>query len=211
MKVLFIGNSYTYYHDLPALVGGLARENGKTLSRDAILCGGRKLFEYLDIPDDYTDMVKEAAEKHYDAVFLQEQSYLPLADPARFMDGVARLKALFTRTDRFILYQTWGRQEGSPLLKEKGWTSEGMTEGLRAAYRKAAETYGMTCSPVGTDFLKVQKAHPEAGLYACDGSHPSYLGSCLAAVTHYRALFGEKPAHILSLGLSEKDRKVIYE
>ena len=31
MKILFIGNSYTYYNDLPAILKALAEENGKAV------------------------------------------------------------------------------------------------------------------------------------------------------------------------------------
>ena len=31
MRILFIGNSYTYYHDMPKLFDLLAKENGKQI------------------------------------------------------------------------------------------------------------------------------------------------------------------------------------
>ena len=34
---------------------------------------------------------------------------------------------------------------------------------------------------------------PEIGLYDPDKSHPSYAGSCVAALCHYKTVFGEMP------------------
>jgi hypothetical protein len=46
---------------------------------------------------------------------------------------------------------------------------------------------------------------PETELYDKDGSHPSYMGSCLAALTHYCTVFGTFPENTASLQLSEPE------
>ena len=43
MNILFIGNSYTYYNDMPQMLAELAKENGNDVSVDAVTKGGRKL------------------------------------------------------------------------------------------------------------------------------------------------------------------------
>ena len=53
MNILFIGNSYTYYNDMPNILEALAKENGKDLSADAVTKGGRKLYANLDAEDEY--------------------------------------------------------------------------------------------------------------------------------------------------------------
>ena len=41
MNILFIGNSYTYYNDMPAIFQALARDNGKDVNTYAVTKGAR--------------------------------------------------------------------------------------------------------------------------------------------------------------------------
>ena len=200
MKILFIGNSYTFFHDLPALFQGLARENGREVTVDSVTQGGRSLWENTEREDEVAARVREKAKEHWDAVFLQDFSTLPVTDYPLFAHGVKNLTELLD-ADRFILYQTWGRKTGSPTLKEHGWTNAGMTEGLAKAYQRVGRELSIPVSPVGTAFFALGKSHPEIDLYEPDLTHPSREGSCLAALVHYRTLFGEPAGQYASLGL----------
>ena len=48
MNVLFIGNSYTYYNDMPLLFERLANSNHKNVTVFSITQGGRQLESYTD-------------------------------------------------------------------------------------------------------------------------------------------------------------------
>ena len=212
MKILFIGNSYTYYNEMPQMVEALARANGHEAEVFAVTKGGRKLHEFLDLSDEYAQKLKEFTDGtlHYDVVFLQEQSVLPLGDFDLFADGVRRLAELLRPlTKRIILYQTWGRKDEHPLLAERGWTHESMAKDLQDAYAKVAKEIGAEVSPVGEAFTRVYRGHPEIELYASDHFHPSHSGSCLAALTHYETLFGEKPKDLSALELPEEVLKIL--
>ena len=75
----------------------------------------------------------------------------------------------------------------------------------QAAYEKAAAHYGAQVSPAGRNFLYITKQHPEINLYDEDCSHPSYQGSCLAALTHYHTVFGDFPEHTDALALTNDE------
>ena len=45
MNILFIGNSYTYVHNVPELFEKLAKENEKNITVDSVTKGARKLYE----------------------------------------------------------------------------------------------------------------------------------------------------------------------
>jgi len=211
MRILFVGNSYTYYNDLPALFEKLANTNGHAVTVDSVTCGGRMLVEYLDKPDEYTEHLHELSQSGaFDVCVLQEQSILPIVDYGKFLDGVLRLvRKLGQVSDRFILYATWGRKEGNSKLSENGWTRESMTEQLLNAYESARETAvkayqkQITVSPVGKYFLEVNRIEPALELFNPDMTHPSYYGSCLAALTHYVAVFGHYPQNTEILELPE--------
>ena len=206
MKVLFIGNSYTYVNDMPKIFEGLCRDNGRDVTTTSVVHGGHKLYQYVDSDDQYRAKLEAALEAdHYDLCFLQEQSYLPLSDYNLFFSGVSRLiEKVKPSADAFMLYETWGRKAGHPTLDEFGWTSESMTFDLAAAYKKAGETLGIPVSYVGLNFYKIYTTHPEIELYHEDKTHPSWEGSCLSALTHYHTLFGEFPENTSSLKLSDE-------
>ena len=198
MKILFIGNIYTYYNDLPAILKALAEENGKAVEVFSVTKGGRKLFQYLDEQDEYSEKLESLLWEHeFDVTFLQEQSVLPILDPDAFLDGVRRIREkLADRTKRVILYETWGRKEGSQMLTDHGWNREGMTRDLSASYARVAEAIGAEVSHVGLAFYALNEANPEINLHNADLTHPSREGSCLAAIVHYKTVFGELPEKI---------------
>ena len=77
-----------------------------------------------------------------------------------------------------------------------------MTCDLSASYARVAEAIGAEVSHVGLAFYALNKANPEINLHNADLTHPSREGSCLAAIVHYRAIFGELPEMTDSLELS---------
>ncbi|MBQ8696688.1 MAG: hypothetical protein IJ519_03110 [Clostridia bacterium] len=213
MKILFIGNSYTYFYDMPKLFEGLAQANGKSVKVHSVTEGGRKLYSFRDGSDAVTAELDALLGEHYfDVCVIQEFSTLPLTDYKAFISGVDCVsEKLQGRADRLVLYSTWGRKEGSPTLAEYGWTNESMTEGLRLAYESAAEKIGAQVSCVGLNFREVYTAHSDIELYDPDLTHPSYQGSCLVALTHYHTVFNEFPENTDSLTLSRDETEAFKE
>lgn len=210
MKILFIGNSYTYYNDLPAIFSALCEENGQSVDTASVTKGGWKLHQYLDVENEYAEALRAHLPEEFDVIFLQEQSLLPVLEPDAFRDGVRRIKEAFgAHAKRVILYVTWGRKEGAKALEEHGLTRESMTEGLAQAYEAAARDFGCDFSPVGKAFLRMKVLAPEIDLYHPDLTHPSRTGSCLAALVHYKTVFGALPKHIASLALSEEESRAL--
>lgn len=211
MKVLFIGNSYTYYNEMPKIVEALAAGNGKELTAHQVTKGGWYLHKYLDEKNEYQDKLMALIEENkYDVCFLQEQSMCPYLDYDRFADGAKRLmERLQGAVGEFVLYQTWARKEGSPSLEKHGLTPEQFGEGIVAAYEKLGDELGMRVSPVGRAFAEMRKVSPDTELYNEDKSHPAYAGSCLAALRHYKTLFGELPADTSMLELPADVREAM--
>lgn len=195
MNILFIGNSYTYFHDLPAVFAALANENGKNVTAFSVTRGGRELRQFMNAEDDATKELAGvlADNPPFDAVFLQEQSMLPYRDYDAFFGGAKHVAEMIRAAGakRLCFYVTWGRKPGCPDLDEMGWTHDTMTAGLSDAYTRAAEVLNAECAYVGAAFHEIIISHPEIELYDPDGSHPSYVGTCLAAMVMYKTVFGE--------------------
>ena len=115
-SILFIGNSYTYYNDMPTLFSRLCGCNGKRAMVFSVTHGGRKLHENLDPNDPVTRQLDAViAQNTMDVCILQEHSILPITDFDRFSANVTGLMDKLGPA-RFVLYQTWGRKTGSSFL-----------------------------------------------------------------------------------------------
>ena len=177
--ILFIGNSYTYYNDMPEIYfKKAAQEAGCHVTVTAITKGGAYLYQYADPEHELGKRLRrEIRGKKYDVVVIQEQSVNPIKDESSFINGVRDIKALID-AKHFVLYATWGRNIGSATLDELALTREEMTEKLSIAYNKAAKLYDMRVAEVGKAFLDYE---PRNDLYDEDHSHPSDIGSRIAA------------------------------
>ena len=173
-----------------ALFLPIAEAEELSMEVTSVTKGGYYLSQFADPENEEGQRLRRTVKgRRYDVVVLQDQSCDPVVDEERFLGGVRDLKALLGKqTKRFVLYATWGRKAGNEKLTELGMTGAEMTEALSAAYRKAGELYGMDVAEVGRAFVAYAKAHPDAELYDPDGSHPSIVGSALAAETILRTI-----------------------
>ena len=83
VKILFIGNSHTYYHDLPAWVALMAKEEGYECDVTMLAHGGWYLHQHVEEPDVRFN-IKFG---HYDYVVLQEHSH-PFDDVPGYIENI---------------------------------------------------------------------------------------------------------------------------
>lgn len=197
LKVLFLGNSYTYVNNLPQLIKDIALANGDTLVFDSNSPGGQTFQGHFG---DVTSLSKINAQA-WDRVVLQAQSQEPSFPPTQVntqtlpyaikLDSVIKHNNACTET---VFYETWGRKNGDasncgfypPLC-----TYTGMQNRLRTSYKLFADTTHAIMSPVGEAFRKSISLNPTLELYQADESHPSLEGSYLTACVFYEVLFGK--------------------
>lgn len=213
MKVLFIGNSYTYFNELWTLFKETAKCGGYQVETDQVTPGGWFLEWHADSKSEYGKIVDELLKNNrYDVVFLQEQSVRPAKEPALFYQAVKVLYQKIKNSNpdaRIILYQTWGRRKDEDcVLKENSWTNEEMTVLLKNAYLTVANELGIEVSPVGSAFFALHNGeeYPQIELYDLDKTHPSLMGSYLAALCHYAVVFKKSPVGLsYDGGISDKE------
>ena len=182
LKVLFVGNSYTYFNQMPEeLFARLAEGYGYQVSVSSVTHGGYRLSQFADPANENGKRLREIAEGvRYDYAVLQEQSVNPIKNEAEFLEGARGVMNLIC-ADVFILYATWGRNDGSAVLEELSLSREEMTLKLSDRYNAAADALGARVAEVGKAFLEYAKDHDKDALYCADHSHPSALGSEIAA------------------------------
>lgn len=196
-NVLFIGNSFTYYSDIPALFEQIAEGAGEMVEAQKITHGSYTLTKYADANDTAADtsdpnnsgcgaLVDSTLKSRsdFDAVVLQEQSTRPLTNYSAFEDAAKALKNKIKNTQddcEVYLYSTWGYEEAAA---ERNQTIPELEADIRAAYEKAAEAINAEICPVGAAFSKVYTQYPQINLYYSDAKHPSYAGAFLSACVH---------------------------
>ena len=181
MKVLFIGNSYTYFYDMPKLFEAECRGRGAECDVDSVTAGGYTLEQFLSDENEFGRRAKELLhQKKYDYVVMQEQSVRPASDPELFLDSLRRLM-VFVRENgaKPVLYETWGRADHSGELTRLGWDHELMQTKLNESYGRGAAEHGAILVPAGERFHEAyRRGEP---VFDPDGSHPSEYGSKLIA------------------------------
>lgn len=179
MKVLFIGNSYTYFNDLPGLLSSFAAANGLEIATESVTEGGMTLLGHIRSGE----AISRIRSGGWDVVVLQEQSTRPLHAPG-LMDAAAQdladeIKRIGARP---ALYLTWARRDHPEDQSV-----------LDAAYRQCAQVTGATLVPVGLCWQRARDERPSMDLYEEDGSHPGPMGTYLAACAFYAVLAGRSP------------------
>ncbi len=191
LKVLFVGNSYTQFNDLPKLVAKLAAASGKApkITVDSVLAGGATLQQHFTT----TGALAKLQKGSFSHAVFQGQSLEALFNPTNF--GVYAKKLADEAKKNKIMpvwFETWARAKGNEMYKYawSGGTPAAMQKGLRLAYGSVAKATGGLYAPVGDAWMAVLKAHPTIKLHDNDGSHPSIQGSYLAACVFYGVLAG---------------------
>lgn len=210
-KIIFIGNSYTYYNDMPSIFAEVSASMGYEVEVCSVTKGGEKLLGHADEGGETYPQIVEALEKsRFDFAVIQEQSIRPIIAPELFFEGGRRLSAILSeRVDNTVLYATWARRWDSEFYGEHPMTVSEMTEKLASAYTELGKLIGAKAAQVGKAFGRVGADR----LYADDASHPSYLGSCLAALVLAKAVLGARDGEIAAISrigeLSEAETELI--
>lgn len=211
--VLFLGNSYTYENNLPQIVSTLAASAGDVLTYDAHAIGGYTLRNH------YTDSMcrNKIRANNWDYIVLQEQSQLPaFIVPSAFMNGFSDLKTFIKQNKpcaQLSSYMTWGYKNGDASQCPSNpavCTYSGMQSLITSRYTQISELYESEVTPVGTVWQYMRTNYPNVELYQADGSHPSVIGSYLAACCFYTSLFRKSPLLITSnFGLDPNTASII--
>jgi len=181
-QVLFVGNSYTYYWNLPQQVAAMAESQGLGLAARQSASGGVSLGLHWEGKRGLKTQ-ELIASGQFDAIVLQDYSTRPVLEPdstlhyGQLLAGLAQ-----ARGARIYVYLTWARRD-NPLMQTP------LDEGCR----RLADAVGATIVPVGPAWQLARQHRPDIRLHEPDGSHPSPLGSYLSACVFYAVLTGKSP------------------
>jgi hypothetical protein len=181
LRVLFVGNSHTFYNDMPALFKKLAEADGNT--RAEVTMQAHPGVTWGWHLKQGTELRYALVHGHYDYAILQQAAHSP-APPAEdtLRDGKEIIRLAKSCGVRPVVVIPWAEQrfpEHQAIMYN--------------TYNKLIREQGVQGSPVGYVFERVQRERPDIGLYWFDGEHCSPYGSYVNAASAYAVIFGKSP------------------
>lgn len=179
MKVLFIGNSHTYFNDLPQIFKEICEANSIPAEVTMLAHAGVTFGFHVKEPEVRFNIMYG----NYDYVILQHRAH-PMGEYDEMAEAAEELVKMIRQTgSRPVFYMTWSqKREGKEAQIE-----------MSAAYKRLAGSLEAAVAPVGEAWWSFLGLWPDAGLYDTDGAHASRLGSLLAAGTIFSTICGRPP------------------
>jgi len=204
-RILFIGNSYTFFNSSPEVLKALAKEAfpDRIIETKLISQGGMTLERHWQ----EGRALAAIESRKWDYVVLQEQSRLGMSveiDDNTYFGNTAQFYEYARKFDtaikaagaKTVLFMTWSRRVRP---QEQAI--------LTHAYTSIANELDAILSPVGLAW-DVVRSNDQIDLYYSDGSHPSVYGSYLVATSLFSTIFEESPiglsGNITGLELSSR-------
>ncbi|MEX2251753.1 MAG: hypothetical protein WD895_06745 [Acidimicrobiia bacterium] len=189
--VLFIGNSYTFYNNLPQMVSELGASLDMRIEVESVTKGGAGLRDHLG------DGVAGERIKSgdFDYVVVQEQSALPsdvnAAHELMFPAAINLASLAAASGAQLVLFETWGHRSGFAQTGHFDYWS--MQRAIISTYNELSTLLGKPVAPAGEAWLLSLQTNPGIRLHDADDSHPTLEGSYLAALVITATITGRSP------------------
>lgn len=206
-RVLFIGNSFTYTYDVPALVKGLATGAGFPLlytmhAPPGISVGdtdqgtSAHMFNPLVF-----DLIRRGK---WDFVVLQDnqgrfvygKKKFPSAAVSKVIEGHFKIRdsvAAYNPCAKMLWFAGWAFKDGYPGIAATG---KELIDNINENYTYLKDTAGGILSPIGIAWTRAMTLLPAVNLWGPDDAHQSLAGSYLTASVLFTAIFRTNPERI---------------
>jgi hypothetical protein len=183
VRVLFIGNSLTYYNNLGAMLSAVARSGGDSSVRTATVA-----FADYALEDHMREgsAVRALKDAKWEYVVMQQGPSSRPENQLLLLDG-AKAFAPHIRAAGAepVLYQVWPQSDRFVDFPA-----------VRTSYRNAAAGVHGIFAPVGDAWTIAWELDPSVRLYDADGLHPTPAGTYLAAIVILHQLRGTVPTSL---------------
>lgn len=194
-KVLFIGNSYLYFNDIPGMVQAIADSaNGEEIAFAIIASPNLALIDHWKNgnarqtvrADDWTWVILQQGPSSVDL----NRDTLRIAAKL-FADEVAVVKG------KTALFSAWPAAD----------RAQDFDRAIESYALAAADVNG-TLLPVAAAWVSTMKKNPSIQLYA-DGLHPSVEGAYLSSLVLYAKIIGKDPRSAVTTFRTSTGRLVV--
>jgi hypothetical protein len=166
LRILFIGNSHTYFNDMPQMVARRFLEEGYDCEVTMLAHGGWFLEQHVQESDVRFNILYG----HYDYVVLQEHSH-PFGPKEKFLNAARALNEWIREAgSKPVIYMTWAKKD-----------EEQEQDRMTAVHKSVAKDIDALLAPVGESWWDYMRNWPDIEMYYEDGAHASERGSDFAA------------------------------
>ncbi len=184
LRVLFVGNSFTYFWNLPQVVQSMAESQGRVILTRQSTAGGASLEQHWKGEKGLkTRALIETG--GWDYVVLQDHSQRPIDARENFMEYGKKFGELVRSAGAEPLYFTTWAYKSNPLMQPA----------ITAGYAELAREMQAALLPAGPLWASVRQLRPDMELFF-DDKHPTPLGTYLTGLAFYRKLTGQSVSSI---------------
>ncbi|MBN2668365.1 MAG: T9SS type A sorting domain-containing protein [Bacteroidales bacterium] len=202
-KVLFIGNSFTYYNDLPSILENIGSDAGYDIYAEMYAPGGTAVGDTFPIEGPLAHMDNPVVydyirSNNWDYVVVQDNQgrfiydYGVFHPDTRAIEGHDMLRdsvKFYKPCAHMIWFAGWALKNGYPPYGDTGIES---IERIWANYKFMNDSLNEIIAPIGPTWIKTIQDQSSINLWSADEAHPSLSGSFLTALNIYYSIFKEK-------------------
>lgn len=180
MRILFIGNSHTFFNDMPRLVSDMVKEaTGEDCESVMLAYGGRSLKWHMS--EERFAVRYNLLHGGYDYCVMQEVAH-PMTDEADTYENVRKIVSLCRAGGTTpVIFETWCEKRMPEHQAE-----------MNRRYHYISEDTGALLAPIGEAWEKARERSAD-DLYWRDGEHASPAGDFLTALVITKTLTGKVP------------------
>lgn len=183
-RILFVGNSFTYYYNLSQVVAAMAKTQGLVLETRQSTVGGSSLKEHWNSEKGTkTRMMLDSFK--WDYVVFNNHSLATFDSTGLFMEyskkfaDLARAKGAVP-----VFMETWA-YKANPL----------MINTISTSYQALSDELKVDVVPCGQLFSEARKWRPDLEMFS-DEKHPSFNGTYLLGLAFFKYFTGKRTAGI---------------
>ena len=201
IKVLFVGNSFTFYYNLPQVVEAMSESSESTqIEARHSLVSGSTLLDHLN-QDKGTKTIEILNTQSFDYVVINHHSLAALDGADTFFQTSKKMVDLIrSKNASPIFMMTWG-YKSNPL----------MIDSISKAYNAMGSQLDVDIVPCGLLFSEARKLRPDLTLFDDDDKHPSKNATYLNGLAFYKYFTNEKTYNIPKrLSTLDPNRQKLY-
>lgn len=184
IKVLFIGNSLTYYNNLPQVVDAMAKSQGDFIDTRHTTIGGSTLENHWK-QEKGSQARKMLDNQKWDFVVFNNHSSSAVKNPKKFFEYSKKFADLVREKGAEPIFMMTWAYKSNPL----------MLSTIKKRHKELSKLTNSDYIPGGTLFAKSIKHRPDLDLFA-DDRHPSKNGTYLLGLAFYKYFSGKKVTKI---------------
>lgn len=199
IRVLFVGNSFTYFFNLPQVVTAMAKSQGvEIITRQSTVGGSNLEQHWKEQKGTRTRKLLDSLE--WDYVVLNNHSLSTIETPDDFMEyGEKFVKLIRSKGAEPIFMQTWAYKSNPMII-------DSIVEG----YKQLTDKIKTLFVPCGELFKQARYWRPDLELFH-DDKHPSSNGTYLLGLAFYKFFTGKSTTDIpIRLTTQDQDGEKLY-